>query len=436
MFFKYKTRKIVLLGINEFSIHFAKKLNIDNDIILLDKNYDQIYNDLDLFIEIIDEDLFASFKKIGIDSVDFMIAFTTNDEYNLFASNIANDLGAKRIFTMVKSYNYMNLKSVDHIFNPYQIIIDRLEITLKDTRFKYIKNFIPGRINITELISTNEDSFSHKKVKDIKIKDGLIIAVRREKKTIIADGDFQISVGDVLYIIYKKDSMAKIFKQLLRSVKVRKRIFIIGGNELAYFTAKSLRNFFETVIIIEPDLTNCNKLAEKAENILILHGEGTETKLLIDEGLDENSIVLALDNNDFHNILSSYLIKDDIGIKNIITLINHYKYKNIADSLELNSLILPELISHYLLLHMDSESNYDKFFLRDDIIISKISIDKSSSVVNKSISKINQKGIIIAVIIRNNETILANHEQILKGDDFVIVLSYKRLEYKIYNLFK
>ncbi|MFW6015563.1 MAG: NAD-binding protein [bacterium] len=434
MFFKYKTRKIVLLGINELSIHFAKKLNRENDIILLDKKYDPLYNDLDLFIEIIDEDLFTSFQKIGISTLDYMIGFTNNDEYNLFASNLAKGLGAKKIFSMVKSYNYINIKS-ELIFNPYQIIISRIENLIKETRFKYIKNFIPGRIDITELLIRDNDSLSKKKVKDINIKDGLIIAIKRKKKTIIPNGDFQISIGDILYIIYKKDNIGNIFKQLWKSVKVRKKLFIIGGNDLAYLTAKNLRNIFETVIIIEPELVNCNRLAEKAENILILQGEGTETKLLIDEGLDDNSIVLALDNNDFHNILSSYLCKE-IGCKNVITLINHYKYKTIADSLDLISLILPELVSKYLLQQIDSENNYDKLFLRDDIIISKIRIEKKSSVINKSISNLNQKGIIIAVIIRDNEALLANYEQKLKENDLIVVLSYKSIEYKIYNLFK
>lgn len=437
MLFRYKNKKILIIGINHLSLFFAKTLSKNKDVILLDKNYKENFNEMDLLIERIDEDLLTSYQKLAFSNLSHIIAMTDNDEYNLFACSLAKEYSTIKTMAMNKSMAYNNLLYADLIFNPYQIVMDQIDGLINETRFKYIKNFIPGKINIGELIIKNGDSFLKKKIKDIKLKEGLIIAINRNNKTIIAEAELEVLTGDKLYIIYKKGKIGKVLKGIWPRTKIKNKIFIIGGNDLAFIQAKRLQEIYDTVTIIEPDLEICNKLAEKADDLLILHGEGIELKMFLDEGLEKSSIILSLDNNDFHNILSSYLLKEK-GYKNIITLLNNDRYKNLSKSLELEqTLLLPDLISKHLNFYINSAHNFDKLFLGKNIVISKIEVKKRSSVINKKIGYLHKKkGFLISVIIRDNQIVLPYDSLSLQEEDQLLVLSYKEMDYKIYNIFK
>ncbi|MEJ6950588.1 NAD-binding protein [Natronospora cellulosivora (SeqCode)] len=437
MFFKYKSKKIVIIGINELSIFFANKMSKENDIILLDKDYENEYSELDLILDSIDSDLLSTYKKYGVREALFLITMTNNDEYNLFASNLAKECGTEKTISMVKNMNYINLSFADMIFNPYQLIVNQIESKINEKNINNIKNFIPGKVDLIEILIKEKSIITNKKIKNINLHDGLIIGIKRKKEVKIANPNTIIYPGDKLIIIYKKGNINKVLKQLSNRIKVKEKVFIIGGNDLAYSLAKQLSNYFQSVLIIEPDINKCNRLAEKTENFLILHGEGTEEKLLLDEGLEKSSTILALDNNDLHNILSSYLVKET-GCDKVLTLINYKKYKHIANSLGLNIILLPELVYNYLHSFMNvNRDNYKNLYRSYGINILDINIENNSSAINKKVEEIQKKNeIIIALIIRENKNIITNEQDIIKANDRLIVLSHKDSEQQIYNLFR
>ncbi len=437
MLFKAKDNKVIILGINEFTISLANNLSKNHEVIMLDKDeLDNNYN-VDAIIGKIERDLLTTLKEYKVKDISLFIAMTKNEEYNLFATQLAGEYGAENTIAMVFNPQYVNISSVNYIFSPYQLIINMTNSLVKETRLRNIKNLIPGKVSVTDFIVNTNDSFVNTRVKNFKLKDSKIIAVKRNGNTITPYADMKLLPSDIIYVLYKKGMVSNIIKQLWKKGKINKRVFIIGGNELAFIQAQYWYNIFNSVIVIESNLEKCNSLAERCDNILILHGEGIERNLLLDEGLTNDSIILAFDDNDFHNILTSYSAKK-FGCKRVITLLNNNRYKEIASTLGLDNIIsIPEIVSKHLLSHNKSKSNINKHFLGDDVYTSKILLNKKSLIVNKKISEIsNKKNIIIGVVIRNNKAIIPEDDFIVKEADTIFIFFNKNMEIELYNIFR
>lgn len=436
MLFKKNTQKIIILGINNFTLYFANRFCKKNDLVMLEKGELKEEYEIDAIFAKINRDLFSTLMDFKIESADLFLAMTENEEYNLFATRLAAECGAKKTIAMVKNPAYINLTSASYIFNPYQLIINKTDKIINETRLGKSKEFIPGKINLIEHKITTNDSYAYNKIKNIRIDNGLIFAIKRKDKYFISYEDLEIFPGDIIYIMFLKGIYSKKNKQIVKQYKQRKKVFIIGGNNLGYYQAMYWKDIYDTIVIIEPDLRECHKFAEKTDDFLILHGEGIERKILMEEGLDKDSIILAYDKNDFHNLLSSYLVKK-IGCKDVITLLNFASYTEIANFLNLDKIILlPELITAHLEDYIYSSTLENKKILGDEIYTKKIKISKDSKVINKKIKEIDNKSFIIGVIFRNNNIIIPGKEDFISQDDELQIFFYRNREYRVYNIFK
>ncbi|MFW6015746.1 MAG: TrkA C-terminal domain-containing protein [bacterium] len=427
MLLKSKVDKVIILGINDLSLHFAKKINDKKNVVLLDNNSDFPVENIDVIQSDIKYDLYNSLIEYDIAHTDLFIAMTDNEEYNLFSTSLAAELGVENTISMVYSNNYINMSAADYIFNPYQLILNRISSFIQKTRLKNIKKIIPGKVNITEFTVKNNDKFSYKKIKEFKIDDSIIICIKKGKKILIPSGEERIYPGDIVYLLYREGIVRHILNYLLKRRKTSKDVFIIGGNDLGLLQALDWRDIYN-IIIIEADKNKCNQLAEKTDKFMILHGEGVDANLLKDEGINKSSIFLSLDNNDLHNLLSSYTA-DNIGCDEVITLLNHNGYQEIAHLLGLNKLILlPELITKHILLYLKAGHKLNKYIIRDKIYTTRLRIKKNSNIVNKHISDLNLLQIVIGVIIRNNKVIIPSGKSVLKEDDEIMVFYSSDLE--------
>lgn len=419
---------MIILGINEFSITLARKYSHNYDIVIIkrDESIDEL--EIDAIIAPMDTDITGTLLKDSI-----FMALTENEEYNLFASSLAGEYGARKTIAFVYNPDYLSLSSADYIISPRQILYDRINCMIKEIKLRNISNLIHGKINVIEYTLEKGDPCVHKKAKDIELKDGMIFSINRSNKTILPNEDIELLAGDRLYILYRKGMFSNIFKQLFASGRIRKKVFIIGGNEIL---AENLKNIYSSVIIIETDISICHRLARKSEGIIILNGKGTEKNLLLNEGIDENSIFLAVDRDDYHNLLSSYQARS-LGCNNIITVLNSEKNMEIAEILGLSNVIsFPQLVTEHLSSCLKTASLDNKYFLFQDFFAAKIRIKADSSVVYHKIRKLNNNAdFLIGVILRGRQLIFPDQDELIMPGDELLIFFYKNMEKRIYNIF-
>lgn len=433
MLYTKKDNKMIILGINEFSLSFTKKYSNNYDIVMIRRDESVEELEIDAIITPIGNDILETLLRNDIKNSIFM-ALTENEEFNLFTTNLAGEYGARKTIAIVNNPNYINLSSANYIINPYQLLNDRIDSMIKENRLKNISNLIPGKINVIEYTLGKKDHYVYKKLKDIKLNNGMIFLINRNNKTILPNGDFELLPDDSLFILYKNGMLSIIFRQLFRKEKNRNKAFIIGGNEVL---AKNLKNIFSFVILIESDLSNCRKLARRSEGIIIINGEGTEKKLLLEEGLADNSIFLAVDRDDYHNLLSSYQAKT-LGCNNIITLLNCQKHMEIAEMLGLSNIIsLSQLVTDHLNAYIRTGYLFNKYLLGTDVYTAKIKIRPDSEVINYKISKQKYSAdFLVGVILRDSQIIIPDQDECILPGDEVLIFFYKNMETRIYNIFR
>ncbi|MFW5998299.1 MAG: TrkA C-terminal domain-containing protein [bacterium] len=438
MLFKTSSEKIVILGLNEISLFLAKKLSINKDIIILYENenfQDYRIEETDIITQKIDFNIYQELTKLNDRENIIFISMTTDEIFNIFAARIAAEFNFKMIISLVYTNEYSQINyDFDLIINPHQLIINYILTSIRETRLLNIKRLIPGQINISKIKVKNDDSFVNTKIKNINLKKSLILAVIRKNKIHMATPELELYPGDYIYWLYKKG-----ISDWLRFFNPRyykkNKIFIFGGKKLCYKLVNEIQNIFEPIVIIEPELKTCNFLASKMEKPLILHGEGTEYNLFKEEGMNDQSIFIALSHSDSQNILSSFGA-ENLSCKTVLTLINKYHHKKIANLLDINKTIfIPELISNFINKYFNNNIKLNK--LEKDIFISKINLSQNLLILNKKIKNIGlSPGILVGVIVRNNKIIIPAGNNTLQAEDTVFVFFKKEKETEVKNKFR
>ena len=136
----------------------------------------------------------------------------------------------------------------------------------------------------------------------------LIVAISREGKIIIPHGQTIIDQDDTLYLIGERSEISELHKKVHEKGKYTnlQKVMIVGGGKTGYYLASMLSEFGIAVKVIEKDKDRCYYLSTHLDDVMILHGDATDTSLLEEEnmaemdafvtatGLDEENLLLAL----------------------------------------------------------------------------------------------------------------------------------------------
>ena len=141
-------------------------------------------------------------------------------------------------------------------------------------------------------------------------------------------------------------------RQLREAEKAVRRVMIAGGGNIGLRLARQLADENYSVRIIEHDLKRCEYLATQLpDNVLVLHGSGTDEDLLERENIEDMDTWLALTSDDEDNIMSSLLAKR-LGARKVIALINRQAYGELMQGSHIDIAVSPsqatmsELLRH------------------------------------------------------------------------------------------
>ncbi len=77
-----------------------------------------------------------------------------------------------------------------------------------------------------------------------------------------------------------------------------KNALIVGGGTLGYYLAALLIDLKIKVRIVESNPTRCQQLSELLPEATVICGDGTDKKLLLQEGLTQTEAFITLTNMD------------------------------------------------------------------------------------------------------------------------------------------
>lgn len=438
--------KIIIVGNGKVGFTLAEHLSKENhDVTIVDTDFNALKHASDTQDVMCVKGNGASsavLEEAGAGTADVVIAATGMDEINMVCGQVAKRMGAKYVIARIRNAEYTSdltsLKKdlgIDMIINPEQATATEISRLLRLPTAANIETFYRGRVELVGFRLQADDfvvgktlaSLSHK-LHDLDI---LFCAVERGSEAFIPNGSSQLQEDDMVYVIGEPLGISRFFKELGRYAPKIRNIFITGGGRITYYLATMLDKLGKHTKIVEADEARCRHLAEILPHSLIIHGDGTDQELLESEDMQNNDAFVALTGRDEYNlIISLYAMQQ--GVPKVVAKSNRQNYIGIARSVGLDSVVSPKLTTANHILQVVRGMQNSKGSVMTGLY--KIADDQAEAmefVVNKTTRNLGvplkdlklKKGILIAVIVHNNQIIIPEGSTKIEAGDTVIIVS-------------
>ena len=440
--------KIVIIGDGKVGFKLAKQLSEENyDIVLIDPTEGKLketINRLDILCITGDGVSAEVQKQADVPHADLVIACASTDELNMLSCLIARRLGARHTIARVRNPVYLQqldiLKEDLHLsmaVNPELTVANEISRVLIFPVASKVETFAKGRVELVEFPLQQESSITgislaefYKKYK-IKV---LICAVQRGTQVYIPDGEFVLQPGDRLHIAASHREMEIFFKKIGNRKNKIKKVLICGGGRVGFYLAKQLTKLGMQVKIIEKDLAKSEGLCEALPEATIIHGDGSDNELLIEEGIGDADAFIALTGMDEENIIMALFAKQQ-GVPKIVAKVNEDSRAEMVAGFGINSIVstksaTADAILSYVRARQNSirSANIEAMYhLVDDRVEAlEFIIKKQTSYVGVPLKSLEtKKDVLIACIVRNRKIIIPGGEDCLQIGDSVIVITLK-----------
>lgn len=442
--------KIIIVGCGKIGTTLAEQLSSEHhDLVVIDTNpqkIQQLSESIDV-MGIVDNGASINvLSDAGIEDAHLLIAVTGSDELNLLCCVIAKKVSKCHTIARVRNPLYNKERNfirkslgITMIINPELASAIEISRLLRFPSAIELDTFAKGRVELLKFKLLPEFRLSGMSVMEIVDKlrcNVLICGVERGEEVFIPSGDFILQDNDLISIMASPKNSASFFKKVGIHTHQVKNALIVGGGTLGYYLAALLIDLKIKVRIVENNQERCQQLSELLPEATVICGDGTDKKLLLQEGLTQTESFITLTNMDEENIFLSLFAKKNSKAK-LITKVNRIAFDDIIDGLDIGSVIYPKYITaDYILQYVRAmenslSSNVETLYhiLDNQAEALEFSVKEASAVTDIPLSQLNLKeNLLIACINRNGSIqIPRGQDTIQVGDTVIIVTSVKGL---------
>ena len=286
---------------------------------------------------------------------DIVIAATSSDETNILACLIGKKIGAKSTIARVRNFEYSKQTDIfekdlgiNMIINPENEAAREILKIINFPQALRIDSFANGKVDLIELIIPEDSILVGKSLielyRQFQIKV-LVCAVQRNDNVIIPAGNFVFEAKDKIHITANSQNTLRQFLSNCGLLETKiKDVLIIGGSKVGIYLANELLNNKFSVKIIEKDYNKCLELSQLLPKATIICGDGSDQKVLDEEGINHFDSVIALTGIDEENmVISMYAYKQEV--KKVVAKVNKTSLVGLLESIALASIISPKDIT-------------------------------------------------------------------------------------------
>ena len=355
--------KIIIVGCGKVGTTLAEQLNRENHYItLIDTNEEAIQNisdSADVMGVTGNGAVYQVQMEAGIQDADLLIATTNSDELNMLCCLIAKKAGNCHTIARIRNPEYsseiryireeLNLSLA---INPELAAAREIARLLRFPSAIKIEPFAKGRIELLKFLIPEHSLLNDMRVMDVvnRLKSNVLICVvERGNDVVIPDGNFVMKKGDKISFIASHQESADFFKKAGVDNNIVKSAMFVGGGKLTHYLCRLLEDTKIKIKIIERDEERCRQLSELLPKAMIIHGDGTDEQLLLEEGIRQTEAFASLTGFDEENIMLSLYASSQSKAK-LITKVNKIAFENVINSLNIGSLIQPKMLTAEIIL--------------------------------------------------------------------------------------
>jgi trk system potassium uptake protein TrkA len=435
--------RVIVVGAGEVGYQITKFLAMEGiDVVVVEKDpkkIGRVSDELDVATIVADGCSPHGLKEAGAENADIFLAVTDSDETNMIACMLAKAmLKIPRKIARLRNPEYFRnekLLSKENLdINPAispemevaNAIIKRLETPFATD----VEELEDGLIKVIGFRIPEGSDLTGKTLKSIPAleppKKFLIGIIERDGNVTIPTGDDTIEPDDVIYMPVKKWEVGDAIKFLGTSAKPARKIMIAGGGRIGYYIASYMESKAD-VKVIERNAERCKFISKNLHHAVVLHGDGSDESLLIEENIADMDAFVSVSNNEELNIMASVLAKR-LGAKKTITIVNRNDYLSLGRGLGLQAVLSPRLITASSIL---------KYVRKGEILsltavaeekaeIIEARIGNGSKLMGKAIEMAKlPKSSLVGAIIRDEQIIIPSGSDVINEGDKVIIFTLR-----------
>lgn len=429
---------IVIVGAGEVGTHIASQLVAEQkDVVIIEKDPEcaaRASNMLDCLVVTGEGSNVDVLRQAGAENADIFIAATSVDEVNMISCFVAGSAFNTPIkIARVRNVDYMRgglLKNssigIDYLVNPEIEAAFDIVQTVVHGASSGIFAFQGTNAQLRDFLVKDDSIFNGVLVKDIRsiIDQNFIIAgVLRNEMLHIPKGDFQILIGDHIYIVALGKSFNKILTRAGMTVDKLKRIVLVGGGLIGKHIAGMLIEDGKDVRIIEKDYERCKELSALYPEATVINGNISDQDVFEEENIAYTDAIITTTQSEELNILAGVYAKSK-GVKRAVALIDKLNYTTLATNLGIDSCISAKLSSVDAILKFIRKGNIKNvytIFEGQAEAIEFIVGNSNQNIIGKKIMDLKlPAGCLIITVQRHRKTIIPTGSFVIEEGDSLI----------------
>ena len=430
--------KIAVVGAGKLGMKVVNALVGGNhSITVIDKNeaiLNKISQQYDVLVSCGNAKQISLLRRESINTFDFLIACTDSDEKNIVIASFAKKLGCTKVIARVRDPEHMNqidfikeTMNVDHIVNP------DLGITLEIYKYlveKYTLTngiFSSGKVSLVQFKAKRLPRLIDLSMVEVSkvLPNMLVIALSRNGKIIIPHGQTTIEAEDTVYLIGEKNQIAELHRQVDEKGKYTdlQKVMIAVGGKTGYYLADKLSEFGVSVKLIEKSKERCYYLSTHLDDVMVLHGDATDSVLLEEENLDEMDAFVAATGLDEENLLLALIAKQR-NIEDVIAKVSRQSYKDLIERMGVDMVLNPlDIVASNILRYIQGSKRIISYLLiQGQAEIMEIIASDDMKLANTPLKYVKlPDGVLVAAIHRGPKVIIPNGDTKIMADDKVTI---------------
>ena len=437
--------KIIITGAGEVGYHIAGRLAAENkEVVVIDKNPESIRR----VVESIDVEAICGsgsspevLKTAGVKSAEMFLAVTDSDEINLVACLMVDAIApSTRKIARIRQEDFDAYHDVfrdqaphiDTIINPEIEVVRSIENLLDVPGAADVSEFAGGRLKFVGFYLHNSNPLIGIRLSDIPSKLGghtLVAAILRSEELIIPEGRHVLYEGDLVYFISEGKNISRILSALNQRAKPIKSVMIIGGGRIGTRLATVLEKRPIHAKIIERSESRCQVLSELLGKTVVIHGDGSDQGLLMEENLRDMDAIITTTNDEETNILVSLMARR-MGTPKAITRLDKFSYFSLMPAIGIEQVVSPRLSAiNTILQHIRKGKVLSvRTLTGEQGEIIEAEALRTSDIIGKPLrKKIFPAGSLAIGIIRGETIIIPSGESVIEAGDRVIIFARRQV---------
>jgi len=442
---------IVIAGAGEVGYTIARSLSESGHNIAIidrDKNACSRVESLDVLVINGNAASPAKLDEAYVNSADIFIGVTGSDEINMLGCAIAKLKGCKTI-SRINNMEYIeeaidinkfrNL-GIDTAICPDLVAAIKMSRILSIPSLVDLSIFANGKVKAFDTRIESGAPVIGKTLKKCPLpKKCNVAAIFRDADVIIPGGSDVFLPHDRAVIVMSDLEPIKIIDELFGHQEqvdlnnIVKKVMIIGATRRGMFMAKSLQEQDLNVVLIDESEEKCQMASEKLPKVLVVHGNGTDRELLLDEGISNVDAFLATTNREETNILSCLLAKQN-NARRTIALVDRLSIKSMLEDVGVDLMISPRQVTVSTILKYIHRPGLLTVTIlnRGEAQVIEYKVTDKSKLSDRPLKRIKfPKNSLVGAVVRNDKVLIPRGDFKIKPNDELILFTrtdaYSRL---------